>query len=395
MKTAAFALAAASLLTVEQRDPYRPNLDYPSSAVSADGAFVAFTSYSQLAQADTNSSPDVYVLDRARHLVTLESAAIGGVSQDAAHPAISGDGRYVVFEKGDDIMFRDRAAGVTQILGAGRQPAIAENGRVIVFAAATFDGVTEIDANGERTDIYAFDVHNRTARRVSVDLKGVDASATASVSPSVSQDGRYVAFASKPHQKGRREDKSYVFVRDTEAQVTTPIGFGWDPALSGDGRALAFVGMSDGLTHIFLADVQSGTTRIITRSVRRGLANGSSVKPRMSSDGRFVVFQSDASDLVAAEDFNLLWDVFVFDRESGTITRVSGDADAAWMEPSGGPSIDGPGSVVAFSSRHPTDASDKRNDYDLYVAAMSDSTVAPRIPQKRAAALSDRRPTNH
>ena len=90
----------------------------------------------------------------------------------------------------------------------------------------------------------------------------------------------------------------------------------------------------------------------------------------MSSNGRFVAFQSEASDLVAVEDFNLLWDVFVLDRTTNAITRLSGDGEQAWMEPSSGPSIDATGSVVAFSSRHPTDASDKRNDFDLYVASI-------------------------
>jgi Tol biopolymer transport system component len=382
MKTAAVALAAASLLTVEQRDANRPNLDYPSSAVSADGAFVAFTSYSQLAQADGNSASDVYVLDRLRQVVTLESAGISGPSQDAAHPAISGDGRYLLFERGDNLVFRDRTAHTTQVLWAGRQLAISENGRVVVFAAESFDGAPDADPNGNQTDIYAVDMRDRTAHRVSVDLKGLDASATASVTPSISRDGRYVAFASRPKRADKSGHTSYVFVRDTLSQVTELVGPGWDPALSGDGRTVAFVGTSDGLSHIFLAEMQSKAARIITRSIRRGLANGSSVKPRMSSDGRFVVFQSEASDLVEAEDFNLLWDVFVFDRETGKTTRVSGDHDAAWMEPSSGPSIDSRGSVVVFSSRHPTDASDKKNDFDLYVATM-------------AAARSDRRSTYH
>ena len=132
----------------------------------------------------------------------------------------------------------------------------------------------------------------------------------------------------------------------------------------------------DQLPHIFLADLETGASRVITNSVRRGLANGRSAKPAMSPDGRFVSFQSEANDLVAAEDFNLLWDVFVFDRTTGAITRISGDREEVWMAPSGGPSIDATGSVVAFSSRHPTDASDKRNDFDLYVAAIPSSAAA-------------------
>jgi hypothetical protein len=64
------------------------------------------------------------------------------------------------------------------------------------------------------------------------------------------------------------------------------------------------------------------------------------------------------------------------------MTRLSGDREEAWMEPSSGPSIDATGSVVAFSSRHPTDASDKRNDFDLYVATIHAGAMAPLGLQK-------------
>ena len=66
MKTAAIVLALVTMLTVEQRDAHRSSLDPPSSAVSADGRFVAFTTYSQLVPADADHSSDVYVLDRAQ-----------------------------------------------------------------------------------------------------------------------------------------------------------------------------------------------------------------------------------------------------------------------------------------------------------------------------------------
>ena len=114
------------MLTVEQRDAYRSSLDAPSSAVSADGRFVAFTSYSRLAPADTNNSSDLYVLDRARRHVTLESADIGGLTGDSSHPDISGDGRFVVFERAGVVLLHDRNDGVTTIVGAGTQPAITE-----------------------------------------------------------------------------------------------------------------------------------------------------------------------------------------------------------------------------------------------------------------------------
>jgi Tol biopolymer transport system component len=368
MKSAAIVLAIGTMLTVEQRDENRLMTEHASVAVSADGRFVAFTTYSRLVPADTDNSSDVYVLDRERQDVTLESADTAGFNGDGSHPGISGDGRHIVFERANGIMLRDRRDGVTRLIAAGRQPVITDSGHLVAFAASSDDRVTG-DVNGERTDIYVADVNGTQVRRVSVGMSGLDPSVAASVQPSPSRDGRFVAFTSRAQVDGT-PPHARVFVRDTERNVTTLVGAGWDPSISGDGHFVAFVGLQNRLAHIFLADLETGIARVITNSVRRGFANGASGKPKMSPDGRFVVFQSEASDLVAAEDFNLLWDVFVFDRTTGTTVRVSGDAEGGWMEPSGGPSIDARGSVVAFSSRHPTDVSDKRNDFDLYVARL-------------------------
>src|SRR5918993_2360035 len=99
MKLAAVAIAVGTMLTVEQRDGQRSNLDSPAAAISADGRFVAFTTYSRLVPADANDASDVYVLDRNRKQVTLESGDTGTLRGDTTHPTISGDGRYVGFER--------------------------------------------------------------------------------------------------------------------------------------------------------------------------------------------------------------------------------------------------------------------------------------------------------
>ncbi len=367
----AFALAIGMMLTVEQRDASRTVFDHSSAAVSTDGRFVAFTTFSRLVPADIDTSSDVYVLDRHRQRVTLESADTAGDSGDVSYPGISGDGRYVVFERAQRVMVRDRNDGVTRIVGEGRQPAIASNGRLVAYAAESNATVLDADVNGERTDIYVVDVQGAGARRVSTGMRQLDPAAAASVHPSVSSDGRFVAFSSRAQRQGERGAAPQIFVRDLELNLTTLAGDGWDPSISGDGRFVAFTGLHNQMAHVFLMDLETGTPRLITSSVRRGDANGASAKPKISSDGRFVVFQSEASDLVAAEDINLLWDVFIFDRATGTVSRVSGDPEGVWMEPSGGPAIDARGSVIAFSSRHPTDVADKRNDFDLYVTTLS------------------------
>jgi Tol biopolymer transport system component len=368
MKAAA-ALAIAVMLTVEQRDATRSMLGAASVAVSGNGRYVAFTTYSALVAADTDWTSDVYVLDRQTRRVTMESTATTVDVGDATHPGISADGRYVVFERARRVIVRDRSEGIARVVGEGGQPVIAENGGVVIFAGGHNPRVEDADVNGERSDIYVTDLQSGRVRRVSTVVTGLDPATTAHVQPSTSSDGRVVAFTSTP-QINRARPAVRVFVRDLERNVTRLVAEGWDPSISGDGRVIAYTSLHNRTPHIFLMDVETGTTRRITNSVRRGAANGASGKAKMSSDGRFVAFQSEASDLVAAEDINLLWDVFVFDRETSVTTRISGDGDAGWMEPSVGPSIDARGSVVAFSSRHPTDASDKRNDFDLYVAAI-------------------------
>ncbi|MSO29624.1 MAG: hypothetical protein EXQ48_01590 [Acidobacteria bacterium] len=124
---------------------------------------------------------------------------------------------------------------------------------------------------------------------------------------------------------------------------------------------------------IFLADMQLGSIELVSRNHSGGSGNGASRGPFVSADGRVIAFQSLASDLIcspcsrALEDINLLWDVFVLDRQTGTMTRVSTDAAGGWMEPSTGPVLDSSGNLVAYSSRHPIDAADTLNDFDLFV----------------------------
>lgn len=393
MRSAIIALTIGTMLTVEQHDAHRTGLDPPTSAVSADGRFVAFVTHAQLVSADADLAGDVYVLDRVRQHVTLESADTPGDEGDTISPGISGDGRFVVFQQGDAILLRDRRTQATTIVGKGRQPSISDNGSIVVFASGSFSRASDADVNGALDDVFWVDVRTGLARRISIDLNGLDASQTVSVNPASSSDGRYVTFTSRLQAAGRRGGPPHLFVRDTVNNVTSSVGEGWDPSMSGDGRLIAFVRLSSQVPHIFLTNLQTGHTQIITRSVRRGLANGASAKPAFSSDGRFVVFQSEASDLVKGEDDNLLWDVFLYDRTTNTIARVSGDRGEAWMEPSVGPSIDANGSVIAFSSRHPTDAADKNNDFDLYVATVSSfDTEAAKMNKKGATAVSDRRP---
>ncbi len=418
------------VITVPQRDNVRSAFGPATVDVSADARYVAFESYAQLVPGDTDQGRDVYVLDRVTRNVTLESTGLAG---DSSHPRISGDGRFVVFESFttiDDaaplhtnIIVRDRSTNRATVLaglhgevpdGQSRCGEISDDGRIVVFASAATNLVPGLDANGGAEDVYSFDVQTGVIRRVSVDNAGVQPASGSSMLPSISADGRWIAFVSSApldvahaaaghvddHQTlGRGPSTSgrlprHVYLRDRVLGTTTRLGIGGrnrpdpdsgSPVISGDGRYIAFVSEAsnlvtpdrNGVADVFLFDRQTGSITLVSRAVDGGSANGISLNPALSHDGRFVGFQSDASNLVCArrcpaalEDINLLWDVFVFDRQKDVIVRASGDELGGWMEPSAGPALSAKGDVVAFSSRHPINPLDRGEDFDLFVRLM-------------------------
>jgi Tol biopolymer transport system component len=417
--------APSTLLTVPLRDTQLSRSATNVASLSADGRYAAFTSLARLAPADTDDIPDIYVLDRSTGAVTLESVSADGqpVEGGCGHPGLSGDGRHLVFETAmvglgpgiSSIVLRDRATDIARHLGRTRdgtlpmamstQPAISEDGRFVVFASnATSAKGTEL---GPRRDVYMYSAADGTLARVSVEPAGAQPSPGQSVQPRVSADGRFVVFASSADLLGRRApveaassgtmtatglEPYQVFVRDMHRQVTQyvslapggrwPDGPSLDPAISGDGRYIAFTSHATNLVRrdrnrssdVFLYDAVSGELTLVSRSVAGGTGNGSSSAPALSADGRLLVFQSDASDLVCArkcrvehEDIDLVADVFLMDRQAGLVTEVSRSADA-WAEESVSPTVDGRGAVIAFASRHPMDEQDLAHDLDLFVS---------------------------
>ncbi|HEV3214664.1 MAG TPA: hypothetical protein VGZ27_03030 [Vicinamibacterales bacterium] len=386
--TAAVAVALGAvksphIVTVAQQDSQRSPVDAPSVAVSADGRFVAFVSSARLAPADTNRFRDIYVLDRASGETALESLGPdGGASAaDNDHPAISGNGAILVYETSGEVWLRDRLEGITRVIGAGANPTISHDGRVVAFNSTAATHIPSPAAGGLSEDVYLYEVDTGHLRAIGA-AGGVPSSGSR-VTPSVSADGRYIAFAaaaSSPAHAAR--PLSQVYVWDSQLNTTTRVAEGWRPSISADGRYVAFVSGATNLVagdrnrspDVFLADLKTGSIELVSRSAGGGSGNGTSIAPALSADARFVAFQSIASDLVCArrcaaadEDINLLWDVFVLDRRDHSMTRLSADAAGGWMEASVGPALDSAGDVIAFSSRHPMDAADVKNDYDLFI----------------------------
>jgi hypothetical protein len=310
------------------------------------------------------------------------------------------------------VFLRDRETGTTRLLatnasgepanGYSSNPAISADGTTIVFESAATDLVDEAEAAGNTVGLYLIRRSSGMRLRLDVSSEG-GVFAGQSVSPSVSADGRYVAFMSRadltctgtPRCLTEPRDGNGVadvYLRDTATNMTTrvsrshsghdPDGPSYHPALSGDGRHVAFVSDASNLTRdarkhvasVYVRDVVTGVTELVSRNARGHQANGPSVHPAISHDGSTVAFQSLASDFLCTDhcqagqrDINLVWDVFVHDRRTRRTIRASADGVDEWMEGSRAPSLDETGGVIVFASRHPLNDHDEAHDEDLYV----------------------------
>src|SRR5688500_14383059 len=164
----------------------------------------------------------------------------------------------------------------------------------------------------------------------------------ASFTPAISADGRYVAFASAGSRlvKGDTNRAEDIFVFDRVERTTEPVslssagrqarGASFDPAISADGRHVAFAsaapdlvaGDDNGEVDVFVRDRKQGTTVLASVGPHGAPGDGPSVAPSISADGRWVAFESDAGSLVAG-DGNNTGDVFVHEVHSGATRLIS------------------------------------------------------------------------
>jgi Tol biopolymer transport system component len=309
-------------------------------AISADGRHAVITSdATNLVRGDTNGRTDVFVRDVVAGTTVRASVSTGGEQADGTSTTavISADGRYVAFASfatnlvaGDtngkaDVFVRDLATGTTErvsVSSTGAQAdgssstaglAISANGRYVAFAANATNLVAG-DTNN-RTDVFVRDLTTGTTERVSVSTTGAQANEGIGIgshlTPSLSADGRYVAFDSAASNlvAGDTNGKADVFVRDRVAGTTVRASVGtggrqlragsrYSAAISADGRRVAFgsldsdvvAGDTNNSLDVFVHDLVTGET--IAAS---GHYYGQSAYPALSADGRFVAYQSSAS----------------------------------------------------------------------------------------------------
>jgi len=322
----------------------------------------------------------------AKQLTARVSVGAGSLQADAKSdlPSMSADGRFVAFQ-----------SDATNLLGPGG------------------------DTN-RSSDVFVRDRQTGATERVSVGPGGLEAT-SGSFSPSISADGQFVAFASLATNLlgpgGDTNRSSDVFVRDRQTGTTERVSVGpgdleadsasSDPSISADGRFVAFAsvatnllgpgGDTNGARDVFVHDRETGATERVSVGLGGLEADSGSSDPSISADGRFVAFASSATNLLGpGGDTNGARDVFVHDRERGTTERVSvGPGDLEATSDSSSPSISadgrfvtfgssatnllGPGAISAFSGVFVHDSRDDDDDDDgAFVQQSSDVFVHDR-----------------
>ncbi|MCC6408622.1 MAG: PD40 domain-containing protein [Planctomycetes bacterium] len=320
-------------------------LNSDSPMISADGRFVSFDSLSNNLAGGTPNTWDVFVHDRTTHTTELASIASDGTpANDYAYlSSLSADGRFVAFESvatnldpaataPSNVYRRDRWLGTTVTAnplanGSCGAAWISGDGNRVCFASIASNLVAG-DTNG-RWDVFVRDFQTGTTERASVSLTGGNPDRDSDGFVRLSLDGRFVTFTSEATNlvAGFTAGNRDIYVRDLVADSTSLVsiafdggtsnGFNYDASISADGRFVAFDSHASNILAgvpggIFVRDMVAGTTRLASCASDGSIAKGSCFDPSISGDGRYVGFASNAYNLVKPDIYGL-YQAFVHD----------------------------------------------------------------------------------
>ena len=275
---------------------------------------------------------------------------------------------FPVYAAAGDITRSSVSSSGVQGNGYSRSADISADGRFVAFRSEASNLVAG-DTNGDE-DIFLRDTQSGQTTRISVGSGGTQADG-GSFYPAISADGRFIAFMSDATNlvSGDTNGLTDIFLYDRQTGTTTRVSVSSNGqqadnisdsyvSISGDGRFVTFNseatnlvdGDTNGLSDVFVHDRQIGLTERVSLDSNDAQANAGSFNPAISADGRFVAFSSSATNLVSA-DTNSHSDIFVRDRQTGVTTRISVNSSGVEADRGGrDASISRDGRYVTFSS---------------------------------------------
>lgn len=408
-------------LLARDREGGFPNARTEAPSMSADGRFVAFSSYaSDIVAGDTSGTQDVFLLDR-RSGTTRRLPVPVGFTRDPHDtnddPAISADGTVVTwvytppppvgaefFSSLDYVVAYDRGTGKTEVvsrngkgspLAGATEPTISADGRYVAYTLASF--------SSEQRSIQRYDRRREVTIPVSVSVTDANVRVDGR-QPSISGDGNLVAFVSNANDSivfGSSGPGDQVYVRDIAARRTQHVSVASDggptndpavgPAISGNGRYIAYSSTATNITShehggLFRRDLRTGTNELVSVRPDGGAGNGASLLPSMTRDGRYVAFTTTGTDLVPetlgriapAATSRIRAEVMLRDMDAGetiliSVARAGGPGGAqSWQGV-----VAGGGRYVAFTG----DSADlvRGDDNDVFDVFLRDLPPVPVI----------------
>jgi Tol biopolymer transport system component len=344
--------------------------NYHSLDMSADGRFVCFVT--NLNTSGTTSAIDVW--DALSNSITLASGTLAGNSVPTNTvcdwPVMDASGRFVAFLSsaagltsnsvgaGYHLYLRDLQAGATQLLdvdtnGVGSTlnsltfPRMSTNGQVVAFEAP--DGALVPGDSNQAYDVFVRDVANQDTELISIrrnELPSVTPDGRSYLSmSSASTNARYIAFSSDANNLVAIATNGFrnIFVRDllTDALTLASVdtngvlpgnGLSSDPAISSDGRYVAFTSSASNLVvndnnkylDVFVRDLQlSNTTLVSINTNNTGSGNGDSYSPLISATGRYVLFHGKANNLASGITSTTYENLYWRDLQGGTTRALT------------------------------------------------------------------------
>ncbi len=401
-----------------------------NAVITADGRFVAFHSAaSNLVPNDNNNQQDIFVYDREMQIMERVSVASDGTEANnySQYASISGDGRYVTFlslatnlvENKDenyqpDVFVHDRETKTTKLVSKSLDgntgntkslnPSISKDGGHIVFESFAYN-LIEDDKN-ENADIFVYTVEDEKIELVSITSDGKQANHGSST-PAISADGRFVVYHSSarnlvPEDNKRSDDSEWnfsdVFLRDRKLNKTEIISVNLESmpgnhpsfhaSISGDGRYIAFTSMATDLVKdypqtsiyvggkgrvarrvdIYVRDRETNVTRLVSATADGTPGNHQSQAPKISTDGRYVSFQSAASNFVENTMPGVTINIYRRDLKEykmDVITKFNGPREANVMAAHS--SVSENGDMVVFDTNYGHKGAQLARKSDVYL----------------------------